>query len=65
MLWQLAVFLFRVIGALRAPIPELSAMEGVRWTTTTVGEFTGLALVGMLIVMALDWYALNIDLEES
>lgn len=54
MLWQLAVFLFRVIGALRAPIPELSAMEGVMWTTTTIGEFTGLALVGMLIVMALD-----------
>lgn len=60
----LAFLVALVIGALRAPISELSSMEGVTWTPTTIGEFIGFALVGMLIVMILDWYALNIDLEE-
>jgi putative membrane protein len=57
----LAFLVALVFGALRAPISELSATEGVAWTMATVGEFGGLALVGAVLVLGLDWYAIDLD----
>jgi len=53
-----------VIGALRAPIVTLNGEEyAVTWTTDTVGVFAGAALVGAVVVLVLDWYAVDIDLD--
>ena len=57
----LAFLVALVFGALRAPISELSATEGVDWGMATVGEFGGLAFVGAILVLGLDWYAIDID----
>lgn len=57
----LAFLVALVIGALRAPISEISNTEGIAWTMVTVGEFGGLALVGAILVLIIDWYALDID----
>ena len=60
----LAFLVALVVGALRAPIAELSGTEGVTWTMDTIGVFSGLALVGILLVVTLDWYAIDIDFEK-
>lgn len=60
----LAFLVALVVGALRAPIVELSGTEGVTWTVDTIGVFSGLALTGILLVIALDWYAIDIDFER-
>ena len=57
----LAFLVALVFGALRAPISELSGTEEVTWTAATIGKFGGLALVGGILVLILDWYAIDID----
>ncbi|EMA53364.1 MULTISPECIES: DUF368 domain-containing protein [Halococcus] len=57
----LAFLVALVFGALRAPVAELSNIEGVVWTVTTVSEFGAVALVGGVLVLVLDWYAIDID----
>jgi putative membrane protein len=53
-----------VIGALRAPIVTLNGDDySVVWSTEVIGAFAGAALVGAVIVLALDWYAVDIDLD--
>jgi len=53
-----------VIGALRAPIVTLNGEEyGVVWSTDVVGAFAGAAVVGAAVVLVLDWYAVDIDLD--
>ena len=54
-----------VLGALRAPITALGGEEySVVWNTATVQAFAGAALVGAVVVFALDWYAVDIDLDS-
>jgi putative membrane protein len=59
----LAFLVALVVGALRAPVAELSSREGFGWTTTTIGEFALVAAVGAAAVLVLDWYAVDLDLE--
>jgi len=52
-----------VVGALRAPVATLNGPDyAVVWTTDTVGAFAGAAVAGTVVVLALDWYALDLDL---
>nr|WP_248299500.1 DUF368 domain-containing protein [Halorhabdus amylolytica] len=57
----LAFLVALVFGALRAPISEISNIKDVTWTMATVVEFGGLAFVGTMLVLILNWYALDID----
>jgi len=53
-----------VIGALRAPIVTLNGDDySVVWSTDTIGAFAGAAVVGAVVVLVLDWYAVDIDLD--
>jgi len=53
-----------VIGALRAPIVTLNGSDySVVWSTDTIGAFAGAAVVGAVVVLVLDWYAVDIDLD--
>jgi putative membrane protein len=54
-----------VLGALRAPIVTLNGEEyAVVWNTPTIQAFAGAAVVGALVVFALDWYAVDLDLDS-
>jgi|GEM_PF-196160 len=56
-----------VLGALRAPITALNdpvEYPSVVWDTATVEAFAALAVVGAALVFALDWYAVDIDLDS-
>ena len=59
----LAFLVALVVGALRAPITELSRREAVTWTTETIGVFAAVAAVGAVLVLVLDWYAVDLDFE--
>jgi putative membrane protein len=53
-----------VVGALRAPVATLNSPEyGVVWTTDTVGTFAAAGVGGAFIVLLLDWYAVDFDLD--
>lgn len=52
-----------VVGALRAPITEISTRETIAWTTDTILEFALVAAVGAVFLFALDHYAVDIDLD--
>ena len=52
-----------VVGALRAPIVTLNTEHGVVWTTDTLAPFGVAALAGAVVVLVLDWYAVDIDLD--
>ena len=52
-----------VVGALRAPIVTLNTEHGVVWTTDTLAPFGAAALAGAVVVLVLDWYAADIDLD--
>jgi len=54
-----------VVGALRAPIATLDARPEVTWTTADIGEFAALAVVGAVVVLVLDWYAVDLDLDAT
>jgi putative membrane protein len=52
-----------VVGALRAPITELSGTHSVAWTADTLGTFAAVAALGAALVLLLDRYALDLDFE--
>jgi len=54
-----------VVGALRAPITELTVEKGVVWTTANIGTFAAAAAVGGVVVLLLDWYAVDLDLDSA
>ena len=54
-----------VVGALRAPVATLSARDSVTWSTATLTEFAALAVAGAVVVLVLDWYAVDIDLDAA
>jgi len=54
-----------VVGALRAPIATLDARPEVTWTTADIGEFAALAVIGAVVVLVLDWYAVDLDLDAA
>ncbi|QLH81137.1 DUF368 domain-containing protein [Halosimplex pelagicum] len=54
-----------VLGALRAPITTLNGDEyAVVWNTPTVQAFAVAAVVGAVVVLVLDWFAVDIDLDS-
>jgi len=59
----LAFLVALVVGALRAPITELSTDESVTWTAETIGVFAAVAAVGAVLVLVLDYYAVDLDFE--
>jgi putative membrane protein len=59
----LAFLVGLIVGALRAPITELSSREGFTWTAAAVSQFVVVAAIGAIFVLALDRYAVNIDLN--
>jgi putative membrane protein len=60
----LAFLVALVIGALRAPIVTLNGEDySVVWSTDTIGAFAGAAVVGAAVVLVLDWYAVDLDLD--
>jgi putative membrane protein len=44
-------------------IPRFS-VSLTAWTTATMGTFAGAAVAGALVVLVLDWYAVDLDLER-
>jgi putative membrane protein len=53
-----------VVGALRAPVATLNGPEyDVVWTTGTTGAFAGAAVAGGVVVLLLDWYAVDFDFD--
>lgn len=59
----LAFLVALVVGALRAPITELTVEKGVTWTTETIGTFAVAAVVGAVVVLVIDWYAIDLDFD--
>ncbi|MFB6087553.1 MAG: DUF368 domain-containing protein [Haloarculaceae archaeon] len=51
-----------VVGALRAPVQQTG--EKVGFSTAVLVAFGGAAVVGAAVVLALDWYAVDLDLED-
>lgn len=58
----LAFLVALVVGALRAPIVALSD-RGFALLTSTVAWFALAAVVGAVVVLVIDWYAVDLDLE--
>ncbi|NHN42435.1 DUF368 domain-containing protein [Halorubellus sp. JP-L1] len=54
-----------VAGALRAPVTEVSRREGLAWTTDVLAQFVAVAVVGAVILFALDRYAVDIDVDTG
>ena len=50
-----------VVGALRAPVQEIN--DTVGFSTDVLIAFVAAALVGGLFLLALDWYAVDLDLD--
>ena len=50
-----------VVGALRAPVQETSELVG--FSQPVVVSFAGAAVVGALLLLVLDWYAVDLDLD--
>lgn len=60
----LAFLVALVVGALRAPVATLNGEEyDVVWTTDAIGTFAAAAVAGAVIVLLLEWYAVDIDLD--
>lgn len=57
----LAFLVALIVGALRAPVFQVG-QKGFVWDQETVLFFGASAAVGAVIVLALDWYAVDIDL---
>jgi putative membrane protein len=58
----LAFLVALVVGALRAPVVEVRTEVG--FSTDVLVTFLGIAVVGAVIVLVLDWYAADFDIEE-
>ena len=59
----LAFLVALVVGALRAPITELSTEYGVTWSVEPITTFAVAAATGGVIVLVVDWYAVDLDLD--
>jgi putative membrane protein len=51
-----------VVGALRAPVQQTG--ENVGFSTDVLAAFAAAAVVGAVVVLILDWYAVDIDLDD-
>ncbi len=51
-----------VVGALRAPVFQVG-QKGFAWSGETLLFFGGAAAAGAVVVLALDWYAVDLDLD--
>ncbi|QIO23858.1 DUF368 domain-containing protein [Haloarcula sp. JP-L23] len=51
-----------VVGALRAPVFEVRSEVG--FSTDVLVAFAGAALVGAALLLVLDWYAVDLDLDS-
>jgi len=61
----LAFLVALVVGALRAPVNEITTREGLAWGTGTLGEFVLVAAVGAGLLFALDRYAVDLDVVDG
>jgi len=61
----LAFLVALVVGALRAPVAEISGRDGLAWTNDVLGQFVLVAAVGVGLLFALDRYAVDIDVEDG
>jgi putative membrane protein len=50
-----------VVGALRAPVERVQTEVG--FSTDVLIEFGGAAVIGAVVLLLLDWYAVDLDLE--
>jgi len=57
----LAFLVALVVGALRAPVAEVRSEVG--FSTEVALVFLGVAVVGAVVVLALDWYAADFEIE--
>ena len=58
----LAFLVALVVGALRAPVAEVRSEVG--FSTEVAVTFAGVAVVGAVVVLVLDWYAADFEIEE-
>jgi putative membrane protein len=58
----LAFLVALVVGALRAPVATVRADVG--FSTTVLATFLGVSVVGAVVVLALDYYAADFEIEE-
>lgn len=61
----LAFLVSLVVGALRAPVAEISGREHLLWTTDTIALFVVIAVVGAMVLFSLDYYAVDLELSEN
>jgi len=61
----LAFLVALVVGALRAPVNEITTREGLGWGASTLGEFALVAAVGAGLLFALDRYAVDLDVADA
>jgi putative membrane protein len=59
----LAFLVALVVGALRAPVNEISGRDALAWTNDVVAQFLVVAALGAVLLFALDRYAVDIDLD--
>ena len=59
----LAFLVALVVGALRAPVAELRGRPDVAFADSLL-VFFGVAVVGAVFVLALDWYAADFEIEK-
>ncbi|KYH24627.1 hypothetical protein HAPAU_36100 [Halalkalicoccus paucihalophilus] len=58
----MAFLIALVVGALRAPVEEVHTAVG--FSTNVVVAFAGAAVVGAIVLLTLDWYAVELDLDS-
>lgn len=51
-----------VVGALRAPLVEISN-RGIPWTTETIGWFLAAGAVGAVVLFLLDYVGMDVDID--
>ncbi|WP_247006470.1 DUF368 domain-containing protein [Halorientalis litorea] len=60
----LAFLVALVVGALRAPVAEIRGRPGYGFSAEVVAAFLGVAVLGAVFVLALDWYAADFEIED-
>jgi putative membrane protein len=59
----LAFLVALVAGALRAPIANVGAETA--WTAATIAAFAGFAVLGAVLLYALDYYAIDVEIDTA
>lgn len=57
----MAFLIALVVGALRAPVETVQSEIG--FSTDVIVAFAGAAIVGAVVLLVLDWYAIDLDLD--